>query len=48
MSSFAESVLEDATLNWLERQGYLVLYGPAIAPGKPDSRPASARTTVQT
>ena len=48
MSGFAESVVEDATLTWLERLGYQVLYGPAIAPGKPDSRPGSARIGVQT
>jgi hypothetical protein len=29
-----ESVLEDATLNWLERLGYQVLCGPAIDPGR--------------
>jgi hypothetical protein len=48
MTRFTESVLEDATLTWPERLGYQVLYGPAIAPGEPDSRPGSARTAVQT
>jgi hypothetical protein len=43
-----ESVLEDATLTWLERPGYQVLSGAAIAPGEPDSPPGSAGTAVQT
>ena len=30
---FAESVVEDAALTWLERLGYQVLYGPTIDPG---------------
>ena len=45
---FAESVVEDAALTWLERLGYQVLYGPAVAPGAPDSRPGSAHIAVQT
>jgi hypothetical protein len=48
VSGLSESVVEDAALTRLERLGYQVLYGPAIAPGKPDSRPGSARTTGQT
>ena len=48
MSSFTESLVEDATLTWLERLGYQVLHGLAIDPGEPDSRPGSARTAVQT
>ncbi len=35
MSNFTESVVEKATLDWLEGLGYSVLYGPAIAPGEP-------------
>jgi hypothetical protein len=47
VSSSAESVLEDATLTWLERLGYQVLHGPAIALNKPDYGPA-ARIAGQT
>ena len=32
---FAESVVEDATLGWLESLGYAVLHGPDIAAGLP-------------
>jgi type I site-specific restriction-modification system R (restriction) subunit len=35
MSTFTESVVEDAALAWLEGLGYTVLYGPAIAMGEP-------------
>lgn len=35
MSSFTESVVEDAALAWLEALGYTVLHGPAIAAGEP-------------
>lgn len=35
MTSFSESVVEDATLNWLEALGYAILYGPDIAAGEP-------------
>lgn len=31
---FAESVVEDAALAWLEGLGYVVLHGPDIAPGE--------------
>ena len=34
-SSFAESVVEDAALGWLESLGYAVLHGPDIAAGEP-------------
>jgi type I restriction enzyme R subunit len=34
-SSFSESVVEDATLAWLESLGYGVLSGPEIAVGEP-------------
>jgi type I restriction enzyme, R subunit len=32
---FAESVVEDAALAWLEGLGYAVLHGPEIAAGMP-------------
>jgi type I restriction enzyme, R subunit len=35
MSSFTESVVEDAALAWLEALGYAVLHGPDIAAGEP-------------
>jgi len=34
MSSFTESVVEQAALAWLESLGYLILSGPEIAPGE--------------
>ena len=34
MSSFTESIVEDAALAWLEALGYAVLHGPDIAAGK--------------
>jgi type I restriction enzyme R subunit len=35
MSSFTESVVEDAALSWLEGLGWAVLHGPEIAAGEP-------------
>ena len=35
MTTFTESVVEDATLAWLEELGYAVLHGPDIASGEP-------------
>ena len=35
MSRFAESVVEEATLAWLQTLGYGVLHGPDIAAGEP-------------
>lgn len=35
MSSFTESVVEEATLEWFEALGYAVVGGPSIAPGEP-------------
>jgi len=35
MSAFTESVVEDATLGWLESLGSAVLHGPDIAAGEP-------------
>jgi type I restriction enzyme, R subunit len=34
MAGFAESVVEEAALAWLEAQGYQILYGPDIAVGE--------------
>ena len=34
MSSFTESVVEDAALAWLEALGYAILHGPEIAVGE--------------
>lgn len=31
---FAESVVEDAALAWLESLGYAIKHGPEIAPGE--------------
>jgi type I restriction enzyme R subunit len=33
MSSFTESIVEDAALAWLEGLGYAILHGPNIAVG---------------
>jgi type I restriction enzyme R subunit len=33
--AFTESVVEEATLAWLESLGYTILHGPDIAPGQP-------------
>lgn len=35
MTAFTESVVEDATLAWLEVLGYTVKHGPEIAAGEP-------------
>lgn len=37
---FAESIVEDAALAWLEALGYAVLHGPDIATGNPGARSA--------
>jgi type I restriction enzyme R subunit len=37
MTSFTESVVEDAALAWLEALGYAMLHGPDIAVGEPGS-----------
>ena len=34
MSTFTESVVEEAALAWLESLGYTILHGPDIAPGE--------------
>ena len=35
MSTFTESIVEDAALAWLSSLGYKVIYGPDIAAGEP-------------
>jgi hypothetical protein len=45
MSSFTESLVEDATLTWLERPGYQVLCDAAIALADPA---AEGKERVQT
>jgi len=35
VTAFTESVVEEATLAWLEELGYAVLHGPAIATANP-------------
>ena len=35
MSGFTESIVEQATLAWLEALGYAVVAGPSIGPGEP-------------
>jgi type I restriction enzyme, R subunit len=35
MSTFAESVVEDAALEWFEALGYAITGGPSLAPGEP-------------
>lgn len=35
MTAFAESIVEDAALGWLQGLGYQVLHGPDIAAGEP-------------
>lgn len=34
MSTFTESVVEEAALAWLEALGYSIAHGPHIAPGE--------------
>lgn len=34
-ASFTESVVEDASLAWLEAHGYATGHGPSTAPGEP-------------
>lgn len=35
MSNLTESLIEDATIEWLQELGYTYVYGPAIAPNEP-------------
>jgi type I restriction enzyme R subunit len=41
-AGFAESVVEDAALEWLQRLGYRVLHGPEIAQGEPNAERSDA------
>jgi type I restriction enzyme R subunit len=43
---FAESVVEDAALAWLESLGYTILHGREIAPGEADARISVAAECV--
>jgi type I restriction enzyme R subunit len=40
-SSLAESVVEEATLDWFKELGYSVLFGPDIAPDEPAAERAT-------
>jgi type I restriction enzyme R subunit len=40
--TFAESVVEEAALAWLDGLGYAVLYGPGIAAGEPSAERSDA------
>ena len=41
-AGFAESVVEDAALEWLQGLGYTVLHGPEIAQGEPNAERSDA------
>jgi type I restriction enzyme R subunit len=41
LSSFTESIVEDAALSWLYDLGYAIAYGPDLAPDEPASERAS-------
>jgi type I restriction enzyme R subunit len=41
MSSFTESVVEEAALEWFGALGYAVVHGPTIAPGEPSAERTS-------
>ena len=43
MSGLAESVVEDAALEWLSALGYAVAHGPDISPGRPRARARELR-----
>jgi len=45
-SPFAESVLEDAVLDWFRALGYEVAHGPHIAPGEPAAERTDFRETI--
>ncbi len=45
-SHFAESVVEQAALAWLEGLGYVVRHGPEIAPGEADAERPDYRQVV--
>ena len=53
MTAFTESIVEEATLAWLEALGYSVLHGPDIAAGEsgierrdPNYRDAVSKTLI--
>ena len=41
MTTFTESVVEDATLDWFAELGYTVAHGPDLAPGEAASERAT-------
>lgn len=46
MPPFAEDIVEQAALHWLEAIGYTVLHGPDIAPGQPRAERSSYRDII--
>ena len=46
MNALVESVVEDATLSWLEGLGWFVVHGPEIAPGEVDSERTDYRSVI--
>jgi type I restriction enzyme R subunit len=46
LSNFSESVVEEATLAWLEGLGWFVVHGPEIAPGEADSERSDYRVVT--
>jgi len=46
MNNFTESVVEDASLAWLEGLGWFVVHGPEIAPGEVDSERTDYRSVI--
>lgn len=46
MSNFTESVVEDASLAWLEGLGWFVVHGPEIAPGEAGSERTDYRSVT--
>jgi type I restriction enzyme R subunit len=46
MSSFTESIVEDAATEWFGALGYSVVAGPSIAPGEPSAERASYADVV--
>jgi type I restriction enzyme R subunit len=48
MSSFNESTVEDAALEWFGDLGYEVAHGPRIAPGEPEAERDSFGEAVLT
>jgi type I restriction enzyme R subunit len=46
MTGFAESVVEQATIDWLEALGWSVVNGADIAPGEPNAERADYAEVV--